>query len=261
MYIFDRDLSLTQIEPFHFNGLISPNWSINGTPNGGYLMALLTKAMLQHSQKQSTPILTANYLSRCVPGEIDLEIEPIGQSNQFVRFQTRLFQNGKENVRMMGTFADNPPECSITRYETSAPIIARLDDCIPIPAMPRYTLYDQLEVRLDPKCAGWMQGMLIDTSELKGWIRFRDNRPIDVLSVVLIADSFPPPVFASQGAVAWVPTIELSIHIRNQPQTKWLKCQFRTRFITCGLLESDGEIWDESENLIAISRQIAQFRT
>ena len=35
---------------------------------------------------------------------------------------------------------------------------------------------------------------------------------------------------------------------------------FRTRFITCGLLEEDGEIWDETGQLIAISRQIAQYR-
>ena len=41
--------------------------------------------------------------------------------------------------------------------------------------------------------------------------------------------------------VAWVPTIELSVNIRNIPTTKWLKCIFQTRFITCGLLEEDGE--------------------
>jgi hypothetical protein len=38
-----------------------------------------------------------------------------------------------------------------------------------------------------------------------------------------------------------------------------LKCYFRTRFITCGLLEEDGKIWDQNDNLVAISRQIAQY--
>ena len=82
-----------------------------------------------------------------------------------------------------------------------------------------------------------------------------------MLSILLIADAFPPAVLSSQGMVAWVPTIEFSVNIRNIPTTQWLKCIFRTRFITCGLLEEDGEIWDQKGELIAISRQIAQYRT
>jgi acyl-CoA thioesterase len=105
-----------------------------------------------------------------------------------------------------------------------------------------------------------MLGKLSDTSEIKGWIKFKNDRPFDVLSILLIADSFPPAVISSQGMVAWVPTIELSVNVRKLPTTDWLKCSFRTRFITCGLLEEDGEIWDQKGELIAISRQIAQYR-
>jgi hypothetical protein len=48
--------------------------------------------------------------------------------------------------------------------------------------------------------------------------------------------------------------------VRKIPETKWLQGHFRSRFITCGLVESDGEIWDEEGILVAISRQIAQFK-
>jgi len=87
-----------------------------------------------------------------------------------------------------------------------------------------------------------------------------DDRPHDLLSTLLLADSFPPPVFVSQGMVAWVPTIEYSVNVRFIPETKWLKGVFRTHFITGGLLEEDGELWDEYDNLVAVSRQIAQFK-
>ena len=89
---------------------------------------------------------------------------------------------------------------------------------------------------------------------------FKNDRPFDIFSILLVADSFPPAVLTSQGMVAWVPTIEFSVNIRNIPTTQWLKCIFRTQFITCGLLEEDGEIWDATGRLIAISRQIAQYR-
>jgi acyl-CoA thioesterase len=51
------------------------------------------------------------------------------------------------------------------------------------------------------------------------------------------------------------------VSIRNMPESRWLNCSLRTRFVTCGLLEADGVVWDEKGNLVAISRQIAQVRT
>ncbi|MDD1697948.1 MAG: thioesterase family protein [Methanoregula sp.] len=260
MNLLDKDTALTEIEPYHYQLRVSGNWSISGIPNGGYLLALLANAMMQRSDKKSTPILTVNYLSRTEPGEAQILVEEISRSAQFNRLQARLTQNGKERMRAMGTFAVETGECFIKRYEKASPEISPLKDCVAIPEMPTYTLYSQMDARLDPACAGWMQGRLSGISEHKGWISFKDGRPYDIMAVALVADAFPPPLFASQGLIAWVPTIELTVNIRNIPQTRWLKCIFRTNFINCGLLEADGEIWDESSELIAISRQIAQFR-
>ncbi len=260
MHIFDSDISVKSLEPDRFLGKISDNWSINGNPNGGYLMAVGVQAMLISSDKKTTPIITANYISRCIPGETQIYVEEFSRSKQFNRLQVKLFQDGKEKIRIHGTFADEKIECSVERYETKTPDIAPLDKCIELPAIPQFTLMNHLDIRLDPRSAGWMQGKLSGISEMRGWIRFRDERPFDMQSVLLAADAFPPPVFASQGMMAWVPTIELSVNVRNIPDSAWLKGAFRTRFITCGLLESDGELWDEKGNLVAISRQIAQYK-
>ncbi len=261
MGIFDQDIAVTEQGQSLFRGTVSPNWLINGNPNGGYLMALAASAMLQRSARKSIPIMTVNYISRCVPGDVELHVDVISESSQFNRLQARLLQEGSEKIRAWGTFADEKIECILDRYETSAPELAPLDSCVPIPAIPKYTLMDNLDIRLDPSCAGWMQGKLADKSEHKGWIRFRDDRPFDMLSLLLMADAFPPPIFASQGLAAWVPTLELSVSVRNIPQTKWLKGFFRTRFVSCGLAEEDGEMWDEDGNLAVISRQIAQYRS
>jgi hypothetical protein len=260
MHQFDQDTLFTPDEPFSFSGHITENWSINEIPDGGYLMAILAKAMMHHSEMKSTPIITANYLNRCEPGEARVLIEKMSTSRQFDRFQARLQQKGKEKIRAFGTFANENNECILESYEVPGLEIAELEKCLPVPEDSNYTLFSQLDIRLDPICTGWLSGNLSDTSESKGWIKFKNNRPFDVLSILLVADSFPPPILSSQGMVAWVPTIEFSVNIRNMPTTRWLKCIFRTRFITCGLLEEDGEIWDEADQLIAISRQIAQYR-
>jgi len=261
MNLFDKDIALADLGHGRYAGVVSGNWLVNGNPNGGYLMAMMANAMLQLSDKADTPLVTANYLSRCAPGDVEIHVSEMARSRQFTRFEARLFQEGEEKVRALGTFAAENNDCSVHRYEASAPELAPIENCLTSPYIPRYTLFQNLELRLDPVCTGWMtRGKLADKSLTKGYFRFADGRPVDALGLFLIIDAMPPAVMASQGATAWIPTIELSVNVRNLPKTERLKCSLRTRFITCGLLEADGEVWDEEGNLAAISRQIAQFK-
>jgi hypothetical protein len=55
MYIFDRDTKLKETAPSVYSGAISENWLINKNPNGGYLMAILTRAMMDKSEKNPQP--------------------------------------------------------------------------------------------------------------------------------------------------------------------------------------------------------------
>jgi hypothetical protein len=77
-----------------------------------------------------------------------------------------------------------------------------------------------------------------------------------VRSLALFADAFPPPIF-DVIPMSWVPTVELTVHFRARPRGDWLHSVFRTRFLFDGMLEEDGEIWDESGTLCALSRQLA----
>jgi hypothetical protein len=72
----------------------------------------------------------------------------------------------------------------------------------------------------------------------------------------LFADALPPPIF-NVIDVGWVPTIELTVHVRARPASEWLRAVLRTRFLFGGLLEADGELWDDAGTLVAQSRQIA----
>jgi len=260
MHLFDKDIQLKDIGHGKFAGTVSGNWSVNHNPNGGYLMAMIASAMLQKSDKNGTPIVTANYLARPVPGDAEIIVSEIARSRQFTRFEAKLLQKGEEKVRALGTFAARHHDSGLERYEAHAPELPPYEDCVPMPYMPQYTLFHNLELRLDPKCAGWLKGESARESLNQGYFSFADGRPVDPLALFLIIDAMPPAVMATQGATSWVPTIELSVSIRKTPTTRRLKCSLRTRFMTCGILEADGEVWDEEGNLAAISRQIAQFK-
>ncbi|MGF2075329.1 hypothetical protein, partial [Enterococcus casseliflavus] len=56
---------------------------------------------------------------------------------------------------------------------------------------------------------------------------------------------------------SWVPTVELTVHVRATPAPGPLRCRFSSHFVTGGLLSEDGEIWDSTGALVAQSRQLA----
>ena len=136
----------------------------------------------------------------------------------------------------------------------------------PVPeVMHRYDL------RLDPSCQ-WMRsgtadapgalagqmaraGDLVPPLEVTGWIRFADGAPPSVLGLLAMADAFPPTVTGSTQ-VGWVPTIELTVHLRRRPAPGWILGAFRTRFLLDGVLEQDGELWDEGGDIVALCRQM-----
>ena len=56
-----------------------------------------------------------------------------------------------------------------------------------------------------------------------------------------------------------VPTIDLTIHIRElpRPDDEWFLAVFSTRTLTDGFLEEDSEIWTPDGRLLAQGRQLA----
>ena len=98
------------------------------------------------------------------------------------------------------------------------------------------------------------------SGEFAGWMRLKDGADPDVLSLLMFADAFPPPVLSLYGPVSWVPTVELSVQLRAHPAPGPLKARFRSSYLHRGVLEEDGEIWDSNDRLVCLSRQCAKLR-
>jgi hypothetical protein len=121
---------------------------------------------------------------------------------------------------------------------------------------PLPVLAARFDQRVDPATVRWPRGELGGEMELRAWQRFADGREADVHSLALFADALPPPIF-NRVVPGWVPTVELTVHVRARPAPGWLRSMFRTRFLVGGYLEEDGELFDERGVLVAMSRQLA----
>ncbi len=102
----------------------------------------------------------------------------------------------------------------------------------------------------------WVSGTPSGTARIDGWIRFADGREPDVAALPLFVDAFPPAIYEVVDA-ALVPTLDLTVHLRQRPSPGWVQARFATRALVGGMIEEDGELWDADGRLVAMSRQLA----
>lgn len=243
-------------------GHIHDGWDIGGNANGGYLLALAASGMRQIAGRPDPVTITAHYLSPGVPGEAEIAGTVVKSGKRFATVSGSLTSNGRTVIQVLGTFGDlgaGDPH-GVHVVHGAPPSLPPPDQCrarvgnpnVPIPMM------DKLDIRLHPEHVKYMTGEArMGRAEMAGWFSFADGRPIDTLSLLLIADAFPPAVFNLDIPPGWVPTVELTVHVRATPAPGPVSCVFRSRFVHSGMMEEDGEVWDSRGTLVALSRQLA----
>jgi acyl-CoA thioesterase len=241
-------------------GEITPRWAVGANPNGGYLVAIAARAMLADSGHPDPWTVTAHYLSPPKPGPVEVRTTVIKPGRTYSTVTAELHQLGRERVRVIGAFGDLSAREGPTRVGAAMPDIPPPEECRPIFDVaqdPRFTpeIVKRFEIRV-PADTPWGRQRGDGPFELTGWIRFSDGSEPSVLSLLLMVDSWPPTLIGGLD-VGWIPTVELTTHVRARPAPGWLLGSFRTRFLIDGLLEEDGELWDSQGQLVALSRQLA----
>lgn len=202
---------------------------------------------------------TAHFLRKTTPGPVRISAELLRSGSAHATLQAGLFQDGKETVRVLALFGRLPGDGPKTELEP--PLLPSPEECVPIrgsapsPGSGQLDYSSTLDVRIHPEVQ-WLHGRLGGRAEVTGWCRMVDDRPHDDASLALLADSFPPPIF-DVFPISHAPTLELTVHIRGVPTGSWLRGRFATRAVNDPYVEEDGQLWDESGNLIVMSRQLA----
>jgi acyl-CoA thioesterase len=242
-----------------FTGSIPEGWDIMGNVNGGALMALAAAGMRTVAGRPDPVSVTAYYLAPGRAGPIEVQTEVVKAGKLFATSTGTLRQGGRDLMRLVGTFGDLEAMAGgFTHLAGQPPRLAPIHECVGrADAAPDIAFQERMRLLLDPSCADFWQGRPSGRAEMLGWITFADDRPIDTLALLLIADALPPTVFNIPAPSGWVPTLELTVHVRAIPAPGPLRCRMTTQTLQNGLFEEDGEYWDSSDTLVAQSRQLA----
>lgn len=256
-----RDTHPQRIDDATWSTPIREGWDIRGNANGGYLLALCTRAMCAHVERPDPITITAHYLSPGKVGDATLSAHTVKAGRQLSTVSATLAAHGKPLLQVLGAFGDLSVRGSFPERIVGAPpelpppeqCVRMESNTVAAPSLFR----NRVELLLHPDDARFAQGMPSGESRLRGWFRLANEEPMDTVALVLAADAFPPTIFNTSLPLGWAPTVELTVHVRARPEPGWLRAHFSHRFASSGFIEEDGEIWDSSDRLVAQSRQLA----
>jgi acyl-CoA thioesterase len=248
-----------------YDAEVAPGWDIGGNANGGYLLAIAGRAMVDAAGRPDPVTVTAHYLAPGKPGPLTIDTIVVKRGKRFTTVQATM--RGEPDARpvlaVVGTFGELDPAMVAEapfRVDATPPELPSPEECermfkAPVDDTPGFI--GNLRLLIHPDDAGFATGRKSGELRVRGWFQLRDDEPIGTIGLLTAVDAFPPTIFNTDFVVRWVPTVELTAHVRARPRPGWLRCAFTTRFVSGGFIEEDGELWDDSGALVAQSRQLA----
>ncbi|MGW3950900.1 thioesterase family protein [Streptomyces sp. NPDC004752] len=266
---FDRDTAVTRREPGVYGIGLRAGWTVDNAVNGGYLLAVVGRALADTLPHPDPFTLSAHYLTASRPGPAVVRTETVRTGRTLSTGQASLYQRDErgdevERIRVLASYGDLDTLPDDVRTTAAPPALPPMDQCRdlqdgPTPLGGGSTIADRLMLKLDPATHGWTFGAPSGKGEMRSWFGLADGRDADPFSLLLAVDALPPTAF-ELGLSGWVPTVELTVHVRHRPAPGPLRVSITTRNLAGGFLEEDAEVWDGTDRLVAQSRQLARVR-
>ena len=248
-----------------FEGRMDRGWWIQRGPNGGYVAAVLLRALTDcvGDPARHPRSLTVHYTAPPAEGPVRIEtvLERAGRSLSTV--SARMLQG--DRVLALALAAFSAPREHLELHHARMPEVAP-PESLPArpfsgdgPRPPMHGRYEQRWAIGEPPFSGAQEALS------GGWIRCSEPRVADALLVAAVTDAWPPALFSTlqpESAIAAVPTVDLSVHFRvslplaSARPDDWLLAVFRVREAREGFFEEDGEVWSRDGVLLAQSRQL-----
>jgi hypothetical protein len=245
----------------------SKDYFVGNTPHGGYLTAVMQKAL---SLSMPHPhVINSNtlYLDRTEPKEISIHVDKIRQSRGSSVGRVSLIQDEKLRCMMTGICSDFNYMNGVNDLETPPPNIfnEKRDLFISLNFDNKQegftpSFIKQTKCDIAKKHAWWLknENELGDEARCSGFISMGEEIP-DQFVLSFYSDFFPPVVMNKYGPLGWVPTLSLTTNIRQLPTTSELFMDVIAKDLNKGFFEQDCQIWDLNKNLVATSRQLTRI--
>lgn len=265
-----------------FTATVDPGWEAPTGPNGGYLAAILIRALeaaVAPQDERRLRSLTVHYLRTAATGPLELEVRIVRSGRRMSSATVSARQDGREVLMGLAAFAvpglPTAAEWAPSMPDAGAPPAPdapavpaqdyRRDAgawIAPFPGMPPIVR----QLRLSPRLGGLpFSGRLPRDGAAAasgGWIGSPEDQPIDAAYLAQLTDFWWPPAFEAVTTPVAAPTIDLTIHVRaDLPPGGLAAAPVLGRYVSTtaadGFVEEDAALFHPDGTLLAQSRQLA----
>ncbi len=256
---FDADTAVEGQGDGRYGGEIHERWWVGRGPNGGYVGAIMLRAMQLEVPDRAPRSMTVHFLERpeVGPAEVRVTVERSGRSAAYL--SARLVQGETTRAIALAVLSTDwtGPEFAVLEMPEIAPReeLTELPSGPPIPEI--FENYRVVPGIGEPIFTGG------DVPRTGGWLRTSEPRELDAPLVFALMDAWFPTAFVLTEEPFPAPTLDLTVHFRaplpvpgSGPEDFYV-ADFHTALGRDGFFEEDGELWTADGRLIAQSRQLA----
>ena len=256
---FEQDTALEQVAENRWRGEFRRGWRIGSTVNGGFVLAVIARALREALPHRDPLSINAFYMAPNVLGTFEIEVEVL-RANRGTSFASAsLYQDGELKVRASAAYTDLERLSGETWLGGTPPTVQPFDSTHELSAN-HLEIHERIDMRLVEGYEVFEKGIAPGTGEFVAWVQHRDQTPFDTIDLTMVSDILPPPPFTLFGAYGWVPTIELTVQCRAKPAPGPILGRLKSRHLTASIIESDGDFWDSEGQLVALARQTMKVK-
>jgi acyl-CoA thioesterase len=258
---FDLDTEVKDLGGGRFAAEMSERWWVERGPNGGYVAAVVLRAIQAAAATGRAPrSLTVQFPRAPLAGPVEISVRIERQGRTVTFLSARMEQQDKLQATALAVLADDLDASGFAELqmpEVEPPTELYSPDPEQAAGMP--TMFQNYSVRPALGDEAFSGG-----APYSGlWIRARGPRLLDAPLAAAILDAWFPAPFVKLDKPAAAPTIDYTVHFRAplpQPgataEDPYL-ATFRSGLARGGFFEEDGELWSQDGSLLAQSRQLA----
>jgi acyl-CoA thioesterase len=257
----DDETSIRALGDGRYAARLDSAWNIGANANGGYAALPALRAMLDLAAHPDPLSITVHFL-RPATGDCDADVTAhvVRAGRSTTHASATLAQDGTPRLIAHAVLGDvteeaqgAAPDPGLTPAPPDLPPPDRCVDRLALGQRIALPILSRVDVRIRPE---HVEPDETSPAVVEGWIRFADGAPPDARWLALFADAFPPALRTRMGPVGWVPTIELTVHVRRRPAAGWVLARFDCDDVEGGRMIESGTLWDSSGAVVARSRQL-----